>query len=81
MGALHHNCDALRFEDLRDRECDLFGQSFLDLQAAGKHLGETGELGEAEDAPVRDVANVHLKKGEGPANQPSRQPRVLPIRM
>lgn len=62
MARLNHDSDTLRLEHLREGECNLLGESLLDLQAAGKHLSDTGELGETDDAAVGDVSNVHLLK-------------------
>ena len=56
----HDHGDALRLQHLGERERDLLGQALLDLQAAREHLGDAGELGEPDHAPVGDVADVHL---------------------
>lgn len=60
VAGLDDHGDALRLQHLGERERDLLGQALLDLQAARKHLGNAGELGEADYAPVGDVADVHL---------------------
>lgn len=60
MRALHDDRDTLRLEDLGDGERDLLRQPFLDLETTREHFGETGEFGKADDATIRDVANVHL---------------------
>lgn len=69
MYAAHHHAEMAGFDDDGDAlglqhfgegESDLFGQAFLDLEAAREHFGDAGELGEADDAAVGDVADVHL---------------------
>ena len=61
MARLHDDGDALGLEDLHDGVGDFLGQAFLDLEAARVHLGDAGELGEADDGVGGDVANVHLQ--------------------
>lgn len=60
VAGFHDNSDALRFEDLHDGVGDFFGETFLDLEAAGVHFGDAGQFGEADDSVAGDVANVHL---------------------
>lgn len=60
MAGLDNDGDALGLQHLGEGEGDLLGQAFLDLQAAREHFGDAGELGEADDAAVGDVADVHL---------------------
>ncbi len=60
VGGLHDDGDALGLEDVHDGVGDLLGEALLDLQAAGVHLGDAGELGEADDGVAGDVADVHL---------------------
>lgn len=64
MARLHDDGDALGLEDLHDGVGDLLGQALLDLQAAAEHLGDAGQLGDADDLVLRDVGNVHLS-GKG----------------
>lgn len=62
MRAFHNDRNALRPQDLLDGDSDLPRQPLLQLQTARKHLCDAGKLGEAEDAPVGDVANVHFAR-------------------
>lgn len=61
MARLHDDGDTLGFQDLHDGVGDFLCEALLDLEAAGKHFGYAGELGEADDGFVGDVADVHLK--------------------
>ncbi len=63
VAGLHDDGDALGLENLHDGVGDLLGQALLDLQAAGVHFGDAGELGEADDGVAGDVADVHLQIG------------------
>lgn len=63
VARLHDDGYALGFQDLHDGVGDLLCQALLDLEAAGKHFGYAGELGEADDGFVGDVADVHLEGG------------------
>lgn len=63
MAGFHDDGDALGFEDFHDGVGDFFGETFLDLQAAGVHFGDAGEFGEADDGVGGDVADVHLWDG------------------
>lgn len=60
VGRLHDDGDALGLEDLHDGVGHLLGEALLDLEPAGEHLGDAGQLGETDDCLVGDVANVHL---------------------
>lgn len=60
MTRLHYHSDTLRLQNLHYRVRDFFCQTFLDLQAAGKHVGYAGEFGDADYVAVGDVADVHL---------------------
>lgn len=60
MAALNDDGNTLRLKDLADGERNLLGETLLDLKTAGEHFGDAGELAEAEDAAVGDVADVHL---------------------
>jgi hypothetical protein len=62
VARLHDDGDALGLDNLHNGVGDLLGQAFLDLQAAGVHLGNARELGEADDGIGGDVADVHLHK-------------------
>lgn len=62
VARLHDDGDALGLENLHDGVGNLLGQALLDLQAAGVHFGDAGQLGEADDGVAGDVANVHLWK-------------------
>jgi hypothetical protein len=60
VARLHDHGDTLGLEDLHDGVGDFLGQALLDLKTAGKHLGDSGELGKADDGLVGDIADVHL---------------------
>lgn len=60
VARLHDHGDTLGLEDLHDGVGDFLGQALLDLKTAGKHLGDSGELGKADNGLVGDVADVHL---------------------
>ncbi|KAF5136310.1 hypothetical protein E5D57_000070 [Metarhizium anisopliae] len=62
VARLHDDGDALGPQDLEDGVGHLLGEALLDLQAARKHLGDAGQLGDADDGVVRDVADVHLAR-------------------
>lgn len=61
VARLHDHGDTLGLEDLHDGVGDFLGQALLDLKTAGKHLGDSGELGKANNGLVGDVAYVHLR--------------------
>lgn len=61
VARFHDDGDTLGLEDLHNGMSDFFGQTFLDLQAAGEHLGDSGKLGKADDGFVGDVADGHLR--------------------
>lgn len=60
VGRFHDDSDTSRLENLRYSQSNLLGQSLLDLKSAGEHLGQASQFGEAEDAAIRDVADMHL---------------------
>jgi hypothetical protein len=60
VARLHDHGDTLGLEDFHDSVGDFLGQTLLDLKTAGKHLGDSGELGKADDGLVGDVTDVHL---------------------
>lgn len=61
VARFHDDGDTLGLEDFHNGVSDFFGQTFLDLQAAGEHLGDSGKLGKADDGFVGDVADGHLR--------------------
>jgi hypothetical protein len=61
VARLHDHGDTLGLEDFHDSVGDFLGQTLLDLKTAGKHLGDSGELGKADDGLVGDVTDVHLR--------------------
>ena len=62
VAGFHDDSNALWLKDFRQGESDLFGQTLLDLESAREHLGNTGQLREAENAAIGNVTNVHLHK-------------------
>ncbi|KAG1249111.1 hypothetical protein G6F68_013513 [Rhizopus microsporus] len=67
--AAHHHAHVLGFDDDAhacragdglDGLGDLAAEVFLDLQAAGIHLDDAGDLGQAQDAAGRQVGHVRL---------------------
>lgn len=64
MARFHDDGDTLWLEDFGQSKGDLFGQTLLNLQSAREHLGDTCQLGEAEDAAVGDITDVHLDMSE-----------------
>jgi hypothetical protein len=60
MAALDDDSNALWLKHLREGKRDLLSEALLYLEAAGEHFGDAGEFGEADDAAVGDVADVHL---------------------
>jgi hypothetical protein len=72
-------CDAVKLRSLRfhdhgnaagtdrflDGESDLLGEPFLDLESAGKGLGDARELGQAENQLVGDVSDGDLGESVG----------------
>jgi hypothetical protein len=60
MAGLDDDGNALGLEHLGEGEGDLLGETLLYLEATGEHFGNASELGEADDAAVRDVSDVHL---------------------
>jgi hypothetical protein len=57
--------DPKRLKRILDDITDFEGQAFLYLQAAGKHIHDTGEFAQANDAAIGDISNVRLaKKGQ-----------------
>lgn len=61
MARLHDYSDTLRLEDLHNGVSNFLSQAFLNLQAAGEHLGDSGKFGKADDGLVGDVTDVHLR--------------------
>ena len=55
---LDHHADALGGDRIHHLLRDLLGQPFLQLQPAGVHVDQAGELRYAEHASARDVADV-----------------------
>jgi hypothetical protein len=62
MARFDDDSDTLWLEHLREGERDLLCKALLYLEAACEHFRDAGELGEANDAAVRNVADVHLKR-------------------
>ena len=60
MARFNDDGDTLWFEHLGEGERDLLSEALLHLKATGEHFGDTGELGEANDAAVGNVADVYL---------------------
>ena len=58
VGAAHDDADALGAGDVLDGMGDLFGEALLDLEAAGEAIDDAGDLAEADDVAVGDVADV-----------------------
>jgi hypothetical protein len=52
--------DTLRLKHFGEGKGDLLREAFLDLETAGEHFGDAGELRETNDAAIGDVADVHL---------------------
>lgn len=57
----HHHGNAAGANRFLDGESDLLGEPFLDLESAGKSLGNARELGQAEDELVGDVSDGDLR--------------------
>lgn len=61
MARFYYNGHALGLKHFGKSKCDLFGKTFLDLQATGEHFGDASQFGEADHAAVGYVTNVHLE--------------------
>lgn len=61
MRRFHDDTDTTRLQDFGDSKSHLFSQALLDLQSAGEHLGQTGQLGKTKDTTIWDVSNMHLR--------------------
>ena len=59
---LHDHGDTLRLENFLERQCDLLGQTFLDLKTSAEHLCNASEFGKTDDTAGWDVSNVHLQE-------------------
>src|SRR5271156_4712157 len=57
MRRLDHHGDAARLQDAFDRVGDLRGQALLDLEPFGINLDDAGQFGDADDPPVRNIAD------------------------
>jgi hypothetical protein len=55
---LQHHADALGRQLVLEPVGDLGGEPLLELQAAGEQLDHPGQLGQAQDAPGGQVADV-----------------------
>src|SRR6266404_4744820 len=62
MPGLDDYADALRFDGVLDRLCDLRGQPLLDLQAAREDFDEARYFAQADDFSVWDISHVHFAK-------------------
>jgi hypothetical protein len=60
VSGLDDDGDPNRTEDLLDGVRDFLRETFLDLQSSGEHFGYPSQFGQAQDAPVRDVADMDL---------------------
>jgi hypothetical protein len=63
--SLHNDGNTSRLDGLLDGDGDLLGEPLLDLEPTREGLGYSGELGDAEDELVRDVADVDLRSYRG----------------
>ena len=63
LGLQHHAC-AAGVKSRGQAVGDLLGQPFLGLRPGGEVLDEAGQLGQAEDALARQIADVR-DAGEG----------------
>ena len=80
MGCLEVDGDAVRLQDPRERLGDLFANPLLDGEPPSEEPHEAGQLGDADDVLVGDVADVRVAeerkgmvlaeriKGNGPFN-------------
>jgi hypothetical protein len=60
MARFDYNGDTLWLKHFREGKRNLLGKALLYLETASEHFGDASELGKADDATVRDVADMHL---------------------
>lgn len=77
MAGLHDDGDALGLKHVCDGVGNILGKALLDLQATGEYLGDSGELGKADNGVGGDVTDVHLEEKGQPAFSRTRLSRYV----
>lgn len=63
MRGLHHNTNTERLQYVGNGKGNLFRQALLHLESPGEHLRQTGQFGETQNPSVRNIPDMHLRKG------------------
>ena len=80
VGRFHHDGYALRLQHFAHRECDLLGQSLLDLKSAREHFREASEFGQPNDPSVGNVTDCNLVKGSASIQRYQKADHTLPVK-
>lgn len=82
--SLYDDRDAFRLQHLVDEVCNLNRHSLLNLEPSRKAVDHADELGEADDLPGRQVADVddpgdrrHVMLAAGPEGNAPQQDRLV----
>jgi len=62
VAGFHDNTHSSGFENAHERVRNVIRESFLDLQAVGKHVYDPGDLRKAYNLSLRDVRNMRLSE-------------------